>query len=219
MWTCSQCCPSLLFQQRTIRKWAVRNILPGNPALNSPVWMQTGKPGPFGSHRDALNTNDGRPLGFCRVLKVAAGRRASVPETGGAAAGFSCWHSSGCPPSQRPDQKYTTFASGQKRTLLRKDGDSQLNDCVKGNTWVVRGRQAGLAARRQKQWRYLIHTLPGCSSSLWPRTLYSMLTRRSRFSWHTETETCISATRHNSNPGPGTLTRDPNAALVCLYVS
>lgn len=26
-------------------------------------------------------------------------------------------------------------------------------------------------------------TLPGCSRSCWPRTLYSMLTRRSRFSW------------------------------------
>lgn len=33
-------------------------------------------------------------------------------------------------------------------------GDSQMNDCVKGNTGVVQGRQGGLAINRQKQCCY-----------------------------------------------------------------
>lgn len=65
-------------------------------------------------------------------------------------------------------------------------GDSQLNDCVNGNTGVVQGRQGGLAVSRQKQWCYQSPTLPGCSRSRWPWTLYSMLTRRNKFSWDTK---------------------------------
>lgn len=80
----------------------------------------------------------------------------------------------------------------------RPAGDSQLNDCVKGNTGVVHGRQGGLAINRQKQCCYQSHTLPGCSRSRWPRTLYSMLTRRSKFSWDTnrEEKQWISTTRN-----------------------
>lgn len=42
-----------------------------------------------GSHRDALKANNSHPTG-CAVLKVGAGWRVSLPERGGAAAGFSC---------------------------------------------------------------------------------------------------------------------------------
>lgn len=56
----------------------------------------------------------------------------------------------------------------------------------KGQQGVVQHRQGGLASFKQKQYCYQTHTLPGWSKSRWPRTLYSMLTRRNKFSWETE---------------------------------
>lgn len=43
---------------------------------------------------------------------------------------------------------------------IRLTGDSQLNDCIKGNTRVVQGRQGGLANFRQKQYCYRIKSYP-----------------------------------------------------------
>lgn len=84
-------------------------------------------------------------------------------------------------------------------------GDSQLSDCVKGNTGVVRGRQGGLPVSRQKQCCNQSRTLPGCSRSRWPRTLYSMLTRRNRFSWDTKQQTHSQTGRENKKHYRGLL--------------
>lgn len=58
-------------------------------------------------------------------------------------------------------------------------------------SWMIvqRAAQGWCMADRvgnRKQCCYRTHTLPGCRRPSCPRTLYSMLTRRSRFSWDTK---------------------------------